>query len=109
MNDTTTRRPPVAAIAMVGVILAMWGIPRLLVAWLGIDGHWTPFLYQYAMGLLVFGVGLWVIRASGACDFDRPGDRRWFGVLVFGYLWYFGMHGLLTWLAVAVPFKGAGS
>ena len=107
MPASATRRPPAAAFAIPVVILAVWGIPRLLVAWLGIDGHWTPLLYQYAMGGIVFTIGLWVIRASGACDFSRPGDRRWFGVLVFGYLWYLGLHSLFTWLAAAVPFKGA--
>lgn len=107
MSDVTTRRPPLAALAVPVVFLAMWGIPRLLVAWLGIDGHWTPFFYQYAMGGLVFLIGLWVIRASGACDTSRPGDRFWFRVLIFGYLWYAAMHGLLTWLAQAVPFRGA--
>jgi hypothetical protein len=107
VNDAAIRRPSPAALAIPLVLLAMWGLPRLIVAWLGIGGHWTPFFYQYAMGGLVFLTGLWVIRASGACDFSRPGDRRWFGVLVFGYLWYAGIHALFTWLAVAVPFRGA--
>ena len=107
MQAAAKWRPAPAAIAIPAVILAVWGIPRLLVQWLGIDGHWTPYLYQYAMGGIVFSVGLWVIRASGACDFARPGDRRWFAVLLFGYLWYAGLHALFTWLAKAVPFKGA--
>ncbi len=107
MQSTTPRRPLAAAFAIPGVLLAIWAVPRLLVMALGIDGHWTPYLYQYAMGGLVFGVGLWVIRASKACDFSRSGDRGWFLVLVFGYLWYAGLHALFTWLAVAVPFRGA--
>lgn len=107
MQEASTRRPPAAAFAIPGVILAVWGIPRLLVMWLGIDGHWTPLLYQYAMGGIVFVIGLLVIRTSGACDFARPGDRRWFGVLIFGFFWYLGLHSLFTWLAAAVPFKGA--
>ena len=107
MQASPARRPSPAVLAIPAVILAVWGIPRLLVLGLGIEGHWTPLLYQYAMGAIIFGIGLWIIRASGACDFDRPGDRRWFGVLVFGYLWYLGLHSLFTWLAAAVPFKGA--
>lgn len=106
MNATSSRSAAPAALAVPVVLLLVWGIPRLLVSWLGIDGHWTPFLYQYAMGGIVFAIGLWVIRASGACDFQRPGDRTWFNVLVFGYLWYAGIHALFTWLAVSVPFKG---
>jgi hypothetical protein len=96
-----------AAVAVPAVLLAVWGLPRLLVSWLGIEGHWTPFFYQYAMGGIVFGIGLWVIRASRACDDARPGDRAWFAVLILGYLWYAALHAVLTWLAAAVPFKGA--
>ena len=93
-------------ISTVVVIFLCWAIPRMLVRTLGIDGHWTPYLYQYLLGGLVFVIGLAVIRLSGACDFRRPGDRRFFWVLVFGYAWYAGMHGLLTYLAQAVPFRG---
>jgi len=107
MSDAAIRRPSPAVLAVPGVFLAIWGVPRLLAAWLGTDGHWTPFLYQYAMGGLVFLIGLWVIRASGACDMNRPGDRTWFRILIFGYFWYAFMHGLFTWLAQAVPFRGA--
>lgn len=107
MTGTPLRRPTTAALALPAVVLAVWGLPRLLDLWLGIGGHWAPFWYQYTMGGLVFGVGLWMIRASKACDFVRLGDRAWFAVLVFGYLWYAGIHALLTWLAAAVPFKGA--
>lgn len=106
MNDAPARRFSPVFVAIPAIILAVWAIPRLLVAWLGAEGHWTPLLYQYAMGGLVFVTGLWVIRASKACDFDRPGDRQWFRVLVFGYLAYLTMHTVVTWLAWAVPFRG---
>jgi hypothetical protein len=101
------RRFPVAIVTVPAVVGLCWGIPRLIVAWVGIDGDWAPFLYQYLLGGLVFGIGLWVIRVSGACNFARPHDRMWFGVLVFGYLWYAGIHAILVWLAVAVPYRGA--
>ena len=96
-----------AMIAVPLVIFLMWGIPRLVVSLVGIDGHWAPFLYQYLLGGLVFVIGLWIIRRSGACDFDRPGERRWFYLLIFGYAWYAAMHGIVTWLAVAVPYRGS--
>jgi hypothetical protein len=101
------RRFPVAIVTVPAVVGLCWGIPRLIVAWVGIDGDWAPFLYQYLLGGLVFGIGLWVIRVSGACSFARPQDRMWFGVLIFGYLWYAGIHAVLVWLAVAVPYRGA--
>lgn len=102
-------RFPTALVAVPLVIALCWGIPRLVVAWVGIDGQWAPYLYQYLLGGLVFAIGLWVIRASGACNFDRPRDRTWFRVLIFGYVWYAAMHGILVWLTGAVPFRGAGS
>jgi hypothetical protein len=109
-QSTSPSRPsrfPIAAIAVPAVVFLCWALPRLIVSIFGIDGHWTPFVYQYALGGLVFGIGLWVIRASGACDWSNPRDRFWFRVLIFGYLAYATMHGVVTWLAVAVPFKGA--
>jgi hypothetical protein len=106
MSSGVAFRPSPAAIAIPVVIALCWAIPRLVVHTVGIDGPWAPYLYQYLLGGLVFGIGLWVIRASGACDFRRPGDRTWFWVLVFGYAWYAALHGVVTWLAVSVPFLG---
>lgn len=96
-------------LAVPSVLFLCWALPRAAVGIAGPDGHWTPFLYQYLLGGLVFAIGLWVIRVSGACDFNRPGDRFWLGVLVFGYAAYATLHGLVTWLATAVPFRGAGA
>jgi hypothetical protein len=76
------------------------------VALFGVDGHWTPFFYQYLLGGLVFGIGMLVIRISGACNMERASDRAWFRALLFGYVAYAAMHGVITWLAISVPFKG---
>ena len=97
---------PLAAVAIPLVILCVWAIPRLIRDAIGFDNPWAAFLYQYGLGGLVFGVGLLIIRRSGACDFDRPGDRFWFGVLIFGYVWYALMHAILIGLAVSVPALG---
>ena len=107
MNATSKSPVSPAAIAVPLVLVLCWALPRLVVRMTGIDGHWTPFLYQYVMGGLVFGIGLLVITRSGACDFSRPGDKNWFWVLVFGYAWYAAMHGLATWLAVAASCGGS--
>lgn len=107
MSSGAAPRVSPAVVAVPVVIFLCWAIPRLVVRIAGIDGLWTPYLYQYLLGGLVFVIGLWVIRTSGACDFRRPGDRKWFWVLVFGYVWYAAMHGIVTWLAVSVPFLGA--
>lgn len=106
-HETTPSRPWAALVAVPAVILLCWAIPRGVVAVLGLDGHWTPFFYQYLLGGLVFVIGLWIIRASGACSFHRTNDRKYFGVLIFGYLAYAAMHAIGFWLAEAVPFLGA--
>lgn len=107
MDSPRERRTvPLPALVIPLVLLSMWGVPRLLVAWLGQSDPWTAYLYQYLLGGMVFGVGLLVIRTSGACDFDRPREKMWFKVLLFGYLWYAALHAVVTWLATAVPFKG---
>ncbi|MBN1423521.1 hypothetical protein JXA88_03090 [Candidatus Fermentibacteria bacterium] len=106
MPDHPPRPPWPAMIAVPVVIFLCWALPRLAVQLGGIEGPWTPFLYQYFLGGLVFAIGLVVIRVSGACDFRRPGDRTWFTALVLGYVAYALMHGTVTWLAYAIPFKG---
>lgn len=103
-HPTRSRAFPI--VATIVVVFLCWAIPRMLVRTLGIDGQWTPFLYQYLLGGLVFGIGLLVIRMSGACDYTRPGDRKWFWVLVFGYGWYAAMHAILVYLSESVPFRG---
>ena len=107
MNDSAKSTSLSVLIAIPAVVVLCWAIPRAVVGAMGIDGHWAPYLYQYLLGGLVFGIGLAVIKRSGACDFDRPGDRRWFAVLIVGYVAYAAIHGVVTWLAVAVPFRGS--
>ncbi len=106
---SATKKSPIhPTLIAIPVVIALTGlIPRAVVAMVGIDGNWAAFLYQYLLGFLVFGIGLLVIRISGACDFSRSGDRTWYNVLIFGYLAYATLHGVLTWLTVAVPFKGS--
>jgi hypothetical protein len=54
--------------------------------------YWWPYLYQYSVGGIVFLVGLFLILRSGSCTLSRRQDRFWFGVLIFGFLWYAGLH-----------------
>ena len=105
-SETRTNWLPLLFVGLLAIALGV--IPRLVVLLVGESSPWTPFLYQYSFGGLVFATGLWVIRKSGACDFDRPGDRYWFNAMIFGYFWYAGMHALLIVLSLAIPFKGEG-
>ena len=56
------------------------------------DPHWWPFLYQYGVGLVIFLTGIAIILGYKSCNFTRQRDRFWFGVLIFGFVWYMGIH-----------------
>ncbi len=71
-------------------------VPDLLSRWF--PEYWWPYLYQYGVGAVIFVVGLWLILRRRACVLSRKQDRFWFGVLIFGFLWYSGIH-LLWYLA----------
>lgn len=61
---------------------------------------WWPYLYQYGVGVVVFGLGLLLILRTGACVPARREDRFWLGVLIGGFLWYAGIH--LAWYLAAL-------
>ena len=75
-------------------------MPALMFALPDIDWPWWPYLYQYGVGLVVFLIGVTLILKYRACDFSRRNDRFWFGVLIFGFIWYAGIH--LAWYLAAL-------
>ena len=106
--DTAPKRSRAFVIVAIALVVALCGlVPRAIVGALGLANPWTAYLYQYAMGGLVFAIGLIVIRTSGACDFERPGERTWYRILIFGYFWYAAIHGILVALSTATPFRGS--
>ncbi|MGB0952847.1 MAG: hypothetical protein ACPG31_06460 [Planctomycetota bacterium] len=64
------------------------------------DRVWLPYLYLYGVGGILFLGGLYLVLRSGSLDLKRPGHRRWLGVLVFGLLWYMGIHLVSTLAAL---------
>ncbi|MHC4380102.1 MAG: hypothetical protein ACYSU1_03300 [Planctomycetota bacterium] len=56
------------------------------------DRVWLPYIYLYGVGGLCFFSGLFLVLKSGALDMQRRQHRRWLGVLLFGLLWYMGLH-----------------
>ncbi|MEE8437772.1 MAG: hypothetical protein V3S22_05480 [Candidatus Neomarinimicrobiota bacterium] len=61
---------------------------------------WWPFLYLYGLGGLLFLAGIIITIKSGSFNLKRPSHQKWFWVLVFGYVWYFAMHGTMTLAAL---------
>ena len=65
-----------------------------------IPEYWWPYLYQYGVGLIIFLIGLALILGYKSCVLARKQDRFWFGVLIFGFIWYAGIH--LAWYLLAI-------
>ena len=65
-----------------------------------IPEYWWPYIYQYGVGLIIFLIGLIIILRTGSCVLSRKNDRFWFGVLLFGFVWYAGIH--LLWYLAAI-------
>ena len=74
-----------------------------------IPEYWWPLVYQYGVGLVIFVIGMTLIIKHRSCVLSRPQDRFWFGVLIFGFIWYAGLH-LLWYLAALfiLPPDGGG-
>jgi hypothetical protein len=65
-----------------------------------IPEYWWPYIYQYGVGAVIFLVGLALILGYRSCNLSRRQDRFWFGVLIFGFFWYAGIH--LAWYFLAI-------
>lgn len=74
---------------------------------MNVPEYWWPYLYQYGVGLIIFCIGLALILGYKSCNLKRQSDRFWFGVLIFGFLWYSGIH--LLWYLAALYVMPAGS
>ena len=61
---------------------------------------WLPFIYLYGLGGLLFVAGIIITLKSGSFDLSRYAHRKWMWILLFGFVWYFTMHALMTWAAL---------
>jgi len=59
---------------------------------LDFDRVWLPLLYLYGVGSLFFFGGLFAVLKSGSLDLKRRAHRHWLVVLLFGLVWYMGLH-----------------
>ncbi|KAA3604284.1 MAG: hypothetical protein DWQ01_22665 [Planctomycetota bacterium] len=55
---------------------------------------WLPYLYLYGVGGVLFLIGLVMAVRSPGFQAKRRSDRRWFRLLIFGFVWYAAIHGL---------------
>lgn len=57
---------------------------------------WLPLLYLYGVGGLLFGLGIVIIRKSGAINLQLKRHRFWYKTLFFGFIYFMLMHTILT-------------
>ena len=61
---------------------------------------WLPYLYLYGVGGGIFLVGMFIILRSRSLKLDRIRHRKWYHILIFGLVYYMGIHGLFTFAAL---------
>ena len=108
MSDSSAKSRLPAVMITIPVVLAfIYFYPRLLIDKFGEANPWTSYLYQYGFGLIVFLIGIYVIRRSGSCRPGRGYDRLWFGVLIGGFLFFAIGHALWIVAAQQAPYLGS--
>ena len=61
---------------------------------------WLPYLYLYVVGGGIFLVGMFIILRSRSLKLERIRHREWYHILIFGLVYYMGIHGLFTFAAL---------
>jgi len=67
---------------------------------LDFDRIWLPYIYLYGIGGGIFMIGIYIILKSKSLKLHRMQHRQWFHVLIFGLVYYMGIHGLFTLAAI---------
>jgi hypothetical protein len=61
---------------------------------------WLPYLYLYGVGGGIFLIGMFIILRSRSLKLERIRHREWYHILIFGLVYYMGIHALFTFAAL---------
>ena len=61
---------------------------------------WLPFIYLYGVGGFAFLVGMYLITKSNALNLSDQKHKKWLFILIFGFIYYAGIHSLFILLAL---------
>ena len=61
---------------------------------------WLPFVYLYGVGGFAFLVGMYLITKSNALNLSNQKHKKWLYVLIFGFIYYAGIHSVFILLAL---------
>ena len=61
---------------------------------------WLPFIYLYGVGGIAFGLGMLLILRTKALQVSFDRHKKWLWVLIYGFLFYAGLHATFILLAI---------
>ena len=61
---------------------------------------WVPYIYLYGVGGGIFLIGMFIILRSRSLKPERVRHKEWYQILIFGFLYYMGIHGFFTFVAI---------
>ena len=71
-----------------------------MVEMLDFSRTWLPYLYLYGVGGGIFLIGMYIILRSRSLKPERIRHREWYHILIFGLVYYMGIHALFTFAAL---------
>ena len=61
---------------------------------------WLPFIYLYGGGGIAFVLGMLLILRTKALEVSFERHKKWLWVLIYGFLFYAGLHATFILLAI---------
>tara|TARA_Y100000758_G_scaffold52529_1_gene33637 strand:- start:758 stop:970 length:213 start_codon:yes stop_codon:yes gene_type:complete len=61
---------------------------------------WLPFIYLYGVGGIAFVLGMLLILRTKALQVSFDRHKKWLWVLIYGFLFYAGLHATFILLAI---------
>ena len=61
---------------------------------------WLPFIYLYGVGGIAFVLGMLLILRTKALEVSFKRHKKWLWVLIYGFLFYAGLHATFILLAI---------
>ena len=71
-----------------------------MVEMLDFSRTWLPYLYLYGVGGGIFLIGMFIILRSRSLKLEHIRHREWYHILIFGLVYYMGIHALFTFAAL---------
>ena len=61
---------------------------------------WLPFIYLYGVDGIAFVLGMLLILRTKALEVSFERHKKWLWVLIYGFLFYAGLHATFILLAI---------